>query len=78
MELVQQADTWVLFEHLTPLENQSLDELYTLRNLGKERSLSIENGFSGPAEGHDVQDHCFKIISAAVNVKQRRKENPRQ
>lgn len=34
--------------------------------------------FQGPAEGHDVQDHCFKIISDIVNVKQRRKENPRQ
>jgi len=33
LELVQQADTWVLFEHLTPLENQSLDELYALTEI---------------------------------------------
>lgn len=34
--------------------------------------------FSGPAEGHYDRDHCFKIISKAVNVEQERKENPRQ
>jgi hypothetical protein len=32
--------------------------------------------FSGPAEGHD-EDHCFNIISEAVNVERERKENPR-
>lgn len=34
--------------------------------------------FSGPAEGHYDRDHCFNIISEAVNVEQERKENPRQ
>lgn len=33
---------------------------------------------SGPAEGHYDRDHCFNIISEAVNVEQERKENPTQ
>lgn len=33
--------------------------------------------FSGPAEGHQDRDHCFNIISEAVNVEQKREENPR-
>jgi len=33
---------------------------------------------SGPAEGHYDRDHCFNIISEAVNVERERKENPTQ
>lgn len=45
--------------------------------LGKKKGFHRKL-LSGPAEGHYDRDHCFNIISEAVNVEQERKENPTQ
>lgn len=57
--MVQPAGTWVLSEHLTPLENQSLDELYRLTEiLEKKGGFPLKMDFQG-----QLKDMMFKIIA---------------
>lgn len=46
--------------------------------LGEKKGGFHRKLLSGPAEGHYDRDHCFNIISEAVNVERERKENPTQ